>query len=66
MKTERIKPKRRHPATATCWNCGRKYDRVYKEHSGTWGRCNVCDSVQGIIAPSLNKKRVNDETIHFA
>lgn len=50
-----IKPKRRDPKTARCWNDESEYSRVWDEHNGTWGYCPVCDSIQGIVAPSLNK-----------
>jgi Zn finger protein HypA/HybF involved in hydrogenase expression len=51
----------RDPKTAECWNCNRKYDRVYPAHGGILGRCNGCDSDQWIITKDemikMNKKK---------
>lgn len=51
-----IKPKRRNPKTARCWYCNGKYNSVYNEHEGIWGYCAACDSIQGIVAPSIAKE----------
>lgn len=54
-----IKPERRNPDTACCWHCGVKYHQTYEDNGGIWGHCAPCDSIQGIVAPSLNKEKRN-------